>query len=911
MTEQFYRKKKLLKLRDQLLEDIGREVYRSGELPPEFEDLPKAIELKDKFLDHVRDRKTVLREARQKVMLALEALDREGGQLESELDEKLNPFFKSRNELLLRLDYAKDRVDSGGRRQQKYEKEIEDLTCRIEALDLRIKAGEKHRKTVSGDIEGRARPLRERLKKLNLNLGQALREEEQLKMQLHRRLRDLGIYYLEGELESEKFGKNYEELHRVIAELADYRKKVPNQISERVAKREGSFWKWMMLAFSAAFLVMVLFRTQYQQGEISFGDAAANFLQNPGDYRFFVDLNRPGLQSWRTAVPPLETLPGGSVFSGIARQDILAYVEVREQFGEGALALCGIKLRKTPARFAYRLVQQGWRREATKLGYEALGQGDLVWLVLTDREFLLLPKEALASFNIRPEETTGDIFRIEKKIVPFQNHLTLLQGLDQMVLEVDRNKYRMALYATQPLHDVDMRRQWLKNQVKKGVTESDIAFLEDSLVLKGAYDPLKEPFVKDELKAFVEHKISQYLGQAKIADGPAGRPSEVAASFTELAAFLQPQRQGIAVYRHDQGNLDLTQTLPLGLTITDMVWLNKSNAVLAVDSGSRSLFKLELFQGRLQVASQLWFGSPEAMSILGDRRPPFVPGHIYKTDQEDVAVLLEGTVPSDRRPRLVLLDLRTLQPVAVEEMPSHVKLPLVADWDETGHDLHVGVEANPRGRIGMTRVLGFRREGHVLALSRVIRAKPDAQNNSVSVVGLLSRNLNQDLLLHQVPGQLLTRYSFESGMWTEQEAIRLEQESVGTPPPSQHKGPSMVISRTGNWALVLAGSVSQGSANPPAMHLVDLTTSPLSSVMKVPLEGEPSSILRMPLSDRYWVCLPDKKILAPFVLKDRQVVLEAGKVLTMQTLHPTIMVADQWGEFLLVAGIFDSGFPMP
>jgi len=908
LSEQFYRKKQLLKLRDQLLEDIGRAVYKSGSLPEAFKDLPKAIRMKDKFLDHVRDRKKVLRHARTDVMLALEGLDRESGKLESEIDEKLSPFFKERDQLYLRLDHAKDRFGSSGRRNQNYAQEIEDLSCRIGALDLRIEAGEKHRRTMATDIENRARPLRERLKKLNQNLGQALREEEQLKSHLHKRLRDLGFHYLDTNREPEKFAPNYEELSRVISELADYRKSVPNRIPERVTRREGAFWKWMLLAFGLALMVMILFRTQYQQGEISFGDAAANFLQRNDDYRFFVDLNRPGLQSWRAAVPELESLPGGTVFSGIARQDILAFVEVREQFGEGEFALCGIKLRKTPARFAYRLAQQGWRREATKLGYEALGRGNLIWLVLTDREFLLLPRAALASFNVRPESADGPIFRIEKKITPFEKHLTLLQGFDLMMLEVDRSKYRLTLSATQSLHDVAMRRDWLKNQVKKGVTESDIAILEDSLVMKGTYDPLEKPFVKDELKAFVENKITGYLGQPKVGNAPAGRPAEVEASFTELASFLQPQRQGIAVYRHDQGSLDLTQTLPLGLSLSDLVWLNNSNAVLAVDMGSRSLFKLRLSQSRLQVESQLWLNSPEVTALLGERRPPFVPGRLFKTPDEDVGVLLEGILPKDRRPRMLLLDLRTLHPVAVEDLPSHVKRPLVAQWDESGHDLYIGVEPYSRSRVGVTRVLGFRREGHVLALSRVIRSKPDPVNGGV--VGLLNRNMTQDLILHQMPGQLVTRYQFERGMWVEQETIELEPEP-GHFDEHELKGPSMVMSRTGNWALVLSGNTVEGDAAQQGIHLLDLTTSPLSSVMKLPLDGAPSSILRMPLSDRYWVCMPNEKVLAPVVLKDRQLAVETDKVLNMQTLHPTIMVSDQWGEFLLVAGIFDSGFPMP
>lgn len=914
VSEQFYFKKKLLAQRDKYLEDIGRAVFQSEHLPEKFADLPREFLLKDTLREQLLGRKSVLRDARHEVMHELEKLEGQTRAIDANSLEKVGPARQERDRLKLRLDFAKDQSRKVVRGQQDLVKQIEELSCRIHALDMRIRAGNQHYQDQVEEVESRVRPLRERLGRLDQNIRQTQMEEEQLQSQVHLRFRELGYSYYENRKDPVKFEATYLKLDRLIDDLADHRKTAIELEVPETPKQESNYWKWMLAALMMGILVMVLFRTQYQRSHIDLGQVAHRMSISDDDYRFYADLTQAGMESWYGEIPELTSLPGGSIFSGMTHQDLLAFTVSRAEFGEGKLRFCGLKLRKTPARFTYRLVQQGWQRQATKLGYEALRKDGYVWIILTDREYMLVDEADLPLLEIYPEKPDSFVLRLEQELTPFDKYLALLQGLDRLELTLEQKRFALVLKPSEPLADLELRRLWLSSlQQQAGANQTTVmAFTEKGLEFSGPYDPLKAPVQRGKLKPFIYQQLSWIENDpSALANG--GEKAELnpskknqGFSFFDLASNLQLRRQGILVFRQGEPEFEQAQSMLFGLDLVDLVALPTKDEFLAVDAGTRSVLKLGFQKNLLQITSQFWFGEEEVSASLGSNFDDFIPGKLFVSPQSDFGILLEGKMPAHGRPRIVLMDLINLKPVAVEEL-STSRMPSVAAWSDEGHSLFVGTMGQT-GRAGFSRVYGYRREGHVLALSRIIRV--EGKGGRAHVGGLLVPSNGQDLFVHNLPPREIVRYQLNANAWQPTETVQLSEPRSGEAPVGV-LGATITKSRNGQYALVMESASNPGKDKDNSVFLIDLVSPQASASQRLELPGKPLSLWRMPLSDNFWISLPEEGLLFSLRIDTATEKLVAENLLKIKSMKPKYLTSSKWGDYLLVAGEFFSGFPEP
>lgn len=912
MSEQFYWKKQLLVQRDQLLENIGRSVFKANQLPPNFADLPKAFHLNDTLLEQIYERKKTLREARTLVMNDLDVLDQESAAIEAELDEKVGPFAHDLDKLKLNLAYAEDRQHKGMRLPADHATQIEDLSCKIQALELRVNAGSKHYRDKLEEVEHRAKPLRTRLQRLNRNIEKTFREEQQLEYQVQRRFRELGYSFFENRRDPATFEETYLQLDQLITQLADYRHPPAQAEEKHTPKQESPFWKWVLAAFLLGFLVMVLFRTQYQRSHVDFGQVAKNFHPQEDDYRFFVDLTRQGLGSWHQEIPNLESLPGGSVFRGIGSQDVLSFLISKQQFGQGELRFCGLQLRKTPARFGYRLVQQGWRRYATELGYEALSKGSLVWLILTHREYLLLEKDHLEQLQIFLDNPESLAFLLEQKLPPFERYQNLLQGLDHLQLSLKQNHFTLSLEPSERIGDADLRRQWLA-QFTSQLTQPlpvDMTFSQRGLVFEGVFDPQASPFQQGNMQAFIYQQLDGLL--AAQPKKPKNKPNEVVNAQAVEASPNDAVVQGLKVYRPTSNGLNPISSMMVGGDVSDLISLPKRDQVLVLDAVSRKLMLLNLKQGTLGSQQITDLDSAPMNRVLGQDLGGFTPGKLFPTPDEDFAIMLEGRLPKNGRARMILFDLNTLEPVAAEEMPDSNRLPSSATWSSDGHDLFVGI-ANHVESPDRIQVLGFRREGHVLALSRIIRS--EAETTRTFIGGLAMPDHTPDLFFHDLMNQTVMRYKFRVDSSLRTETVKLTDVLTTKSAKSAQAlrvAQTMVLSRNGNHAVVVEGRRIRDNQQEFGVYLVDLIAPQASATSRISLPARPAALSRMPLSNTFWTTLPQTGQLVEIRLLPQKQTLAQQRAVSTPGLAPTLITSDKWGQYLVVGGIVDKeGFPQP
>lgn len=907
MSEKFYWKKQRLAHRDKLLESIGRTVFNRDELPQSFGHLPRVFRLKEQLLDQLRDRKGRLRDVRNEAISQLEKLEQEAAVIEQEFEEKLLPFKQKRDRDMLRFQHAEDlAAQKEPRAGQNPEKAMEDLSCKVNALELRIQAGEKHRREKIEEIEKQARPLRERIARQNQMFSKALNEEEHLKMERLGQLIDLGYHYYSKRQEPETFESQYQALDKLIEELADYRtgKSLKEEAPEEEV-RENFFWKGLLVAIAIAAVISLLFRTQYREGQMNFATVAAKFLPSDSDDRLYMDLNQVGLESWYDDMPALVSLPGGSFFSGMARKDILGFIISKEALGDNPVRFCGVKLRQSPARAAYRLGQLGWKRQANKSGFQVLTKGDLMWVLLSDREFMLIPRNALDQLESLSKENDNSIFRLEKRITAFEAHQTLLQDLNRLELTLNGEDYQLDLQAEQALPDALLRKKWLEAKLEQNPPgpQIHISFNEDGLRIAGTYDPDQMPFHKDGLKAFVIEQLNPVLQSRPVAKQPNTRQSitmPAPAAVMDLPHLTTHATQGVMLLQHREEGVVPIHQVALGKALTDICFLDETKTALVVDAGNMCIHQLKLVQGQLKLGDTIQLNAKAMNGVFSTGTMPFIPSKIFAAPNEDFALVLEGEGGHRGRRRLLLLDLKSFSPVALEELPFSVKRPLAAAWGPNGHDVFVGTEVFPRVKGGATRVLGYHREGYILALSNVIRANPNEGRGGV--FDLLYRSAQSDMFLRHGPSQTLIRYAFSEGAWQMDERVVLEQEPKIPTEGQAMPGNSMEPSRNFLGALLLDRRSQIPAGDSYKLFAVDLDPLQFRVVHTLPLAGKPYSLMRIPLHDRYVVTLPGENgIETVDFIPETGELQEVGEA-KLEAFSPHAIASDAFGEFLLVTG---------
>lgn len=898
----FYKKKQLLAQRDKLLEEIGQTLFERKELPAEFQSLAQEFHNMDILLGQLRDRYRSLREDRDRVHLDYSELLNEQARIEDELSRELKPHRRDFDEISLKLQYQKDEIRRGSKRSRK-QGELERLEHRLKEINDHIKEIEEERKEVQEDLRNKIEPLAARLKKWNVGIRKIQEEEEHLSSNRKSRLRDLGYCHYTGKPDDPNFAAKYGRLDLLRMELADTTKSIKHIEPEMPKKQERGNWGWLFLFSLVAIWTGYRYRTQFSQEDVPLLDIASAFLSEEPQYRLFANMTRVNNARLKVEIPDLEMLPGGMVFKGISAADINAILVARQGAARERLQFFGMKLRRAPTRFSLRLRQRGWTHLPSNLKWRALTDGQWVWLILNDHAYFLLRREALAGFEALTIPNPPEIL-FKDKIEAFGNNRPLLQGLNLLELTLDEKRFQIEIRSLEPLPDWDDRVALLEALTQdRPANQIQFQLQNGKLLLAGPRESFTPTNIQNQtLREFVMREIGLLVKRNSLPIVGRRRPSATEMIAGKMAIPLPANpRQRLMMYEHQRGALRLVDDLSIGIDLCGMAFQRDDESLLVADQAGHALYKLRIVDSRLVTERYRLFAG--AAKVPGDdlyrEDRAFSPAFISVAPGEPFAVVLEREPASPGSPKLLLLRTSTLEVVGEKELPRGADFASGAAWDAAGQTLFVGCSSKEERLDNAPGVVIYHRNGHQLLFTHYIDL-PVSPSGRLEISGLAVESVRRELYFLRFPGAAFTRYTLERFPAGEIGTIYL-RDSHQPRGLTTNETPfsALALNRTNTFALVALASGLETTGR-SLLHLVDLSGTKSTLIDTLDIEMVPSAMLRIPLSDRFWVAGKRARGIAQVKIGDNLLSLEDR--FYFDDFEPAYLACDPWGRYLFIAG---------
>lgn len=892
MLEKFYEKKQLLAQRDTILEEIGQDVFDAGDLPKGFEDLPNEFQGIDKLLHQLRDRYRVLKEDHDKVHYDHVALLNKAAKIEHQYNLELRPYKRQHDEVVLKEQYLKDQDESGKR--NKPQADLDSLSVEVRRLDEIVEELEQKRKQKLEPIQSQIQPLEEKLRKYDHGLSQVEEEEEHLSSKRDKRLQDLGYYYHHNRIAKEQFGDQYSVLDDLREKLTDNRKTHDWVDPLEETTEETRSIAWAAILVVGALLVIFFFRTEYERKQLPLSGFTSEYRPEAysDTYRLYMEtdtINTPALLS---EVVALETLPGGSAFSGKQVADLQHYLMVREEGRQGEILLTGLVFKQAPSQVAVNLGKQGWKYLPSSKNWELIGNDRWVWAILTEREFLLFRRKHLNYVETFTPKADENRLRLHTDLPAFGNNYPILKGFDRLTFSIKGDQFQMHLTASQPLPNMAERSSRIQTleavNPDLGLT---MALQDDLLNISGNTKALGLSSLADDNLASVAVSLMDRF-RLKV---PTGAPESQMQAELQNSGVPFGQRQGIQLIYPRSSGLIRGPRFPIGNNITGLDYWPGDHSLIVADPGVGYIYKLKHIQQQMVVADVQKFEKTDFTRELAS----FTPTTLKVTPGNAYAVALDQSPKKDEPAKLVLLRLSDLEPTWVEELPEGVQSPLCVSWDANGQDLFIGVSGRKRRGSSSWAVLLYRRDGATLHLSRLIDLNIEG-SDWLQVPSVAYQPSQDSLYFYQYPYNLVSRYRLDRDVRDPIERLRLKPQNMAATSWFYTDGRLLSLNRDQTMAVAIDYNQPLREPGDPLLRLIATGDGPLELIDSLDIESAPFSMARKPLTDVFWLTVPKARKLVQVRIENRTLVYDDE--LPLPGFVPHLVCSDRWGDTLFVVG---------
>lgn len=905
----FYKKKRMLARRDDLLEEIGEVVYESGDLPPRFADLHREFRGLDALLRQLWDRKLALQRDFDRLEEDYSIQQKELAKLESAHLKEIKPHRKARDELALKRRHHKDRMVRAPRPRQK--PVLEDLERRYRNLEQTVDMLEKdHRRKIAA-FQAELEPLEQRREKLNRGIRNVEEERIRLKTSRQRRLRDLGHYYFEKRIDEANFGVKYGQLKILKLELAHSRQEHVHEDFSPVRKPKENQWKWVWLVILAAVLTGYLFRTEFREEEVNLEALAMPFLSDH-DWRIFINLAEVDRLAVSPYLPNLQALPGGTAFRDFTTEDIVSLATSGRQ--PQTPTFLGVSLRRQPSRFANRLRELGWQHRRIPGEWLALSKDDWVWVMLNPRQYVLVHQREVPKLQHDNVSVAADDLLLAGTWPPFNSNKPVLAGADRFELRLKGVSATLAVSFSKEPVDWGLRKQLLRARRGRDGLPFKIQVADKALVIQCPRDAFTPPtYNADDLQDLVESFMRQYLREGRLPIAADNQPdnteiptaanqmalkdtqAETSGAWPSFEPFAEDRSSNyrIDAYLQDVEQIRRISSANFGEDITGMAFLGQYRSLLVADGGAGTLAMMPFRRQRLQGAHTVDLSGSERG--LGVEQSRFQPSFLSVDPKQRFAVLAGNTSHAER-PLLVLVDLASMRVVWREELPRTVFGIRSAVWSPDGERLYLGCAAKGRRNQTALALLDYQHANGILQLTSLVDLPvANMENQVVADIGLNQKTGH--LYLWRVPQRQFVR-------------IPIDAMGAGEYPtfePLNHliddgmvvNSGRMVMTRHRDQLLLSLNVVDQSTQDRALFALLDVNQA-FQPMNTLSLAVSPEALYRVPLSNRYWATLSGKPHLVRLRIHNQAVQLDLSPA--DLTVHPQWVAMDPFGDFLFLAG---------
>ena len=853
--------------RDDILEAIGADLFEQGNLPAEFESMRLDFQNMDILVTQLKDRYRAMQEERDKVRLEEQDQSSRYAKIEKYWDGELSIPMRDQEEARLRLHCIRDSDTTEG--------DPNSLKKHFETAGQLVSRLQSEKRKALDEISEIIRPLQVRLQKLESGMNQVRQEAEHLSQNRQKKFRRLAYHFYKNKLESEQFGARFALLDHIRTELGDNRKPPhpENMVFER--KEEGGIsWNGLMWLGLIIIFVGFHFRAQFfQQADVLASVTRAMHRDKEAEMTMFADLNIIDRKKLDADFPDLATLPAGTELFSETRRDEIQQIAISRK-KDGDLLFCGLKLKASIVNFGQRLVRRGWYRQPTLMNFQAFTNKEFIWLVLGPREYLLIPAKEFGRFQNIEVKSTSNVFWLQEKIIPFDNNSPLLQGLDKLTVKMDKNNFAIDLSATNAIPEMEQRHELLDTLVRRAaVSERQYTIGPKRFSINGPNAHMQpEHFSGQRLVWFIKELMSDLTEYATESD-------------LEFNTAL-PEQNGnfITVMAGARSNLHYAGSFSAGLSIADLAFLKKHGAILATDEKARSLRKWQLRGNVLESAGELVFGNNAARGLDA----PFNPATMIVDPEEKLVAVLEKDPFFRRNPRIAFVTTEDLGVRWIVDLPKEVGKSLSGAWDQSGSTLVVGCSARRmRGKSSLAVLLYHLEDGEPRLFQLI-----DLPHGGVAPPNIPSLAWNthdNQLLLFQTPNQNLIRYALDRTS----DAI-MEAMPFGVGLNETTLSARLALNRTEDKGILLGAGPGD-----TYLHLVSFGQEAMSLAERFDPGFKPAAILRIPMTDRFWVTGEERGVVAVVRISDNKLKLESQTPLT--NFAPSLMTSDTWGDLLFLA----------
>lgn len=876
--EAFFKKKQLLAQRDDLLEEIGQELFDSGELPSAFATLPKEFQTFDILVRQLKERYRSLKEERDRSVLHLHDYTEEKNRAEKEIMRELKPARQDCDELMLKERFNKD--------MKKPDEACKEISDRLnEALD-HVETLEARLARNQMSCNEKIHPLKEHIISLERTIRDVLDEEERLSYERKKRLRDLGYHFRSCPPNKESLASKYAKMKLLRIELAEFqhsekRDRGDRQEEPEVIKKSGLGEGWLVpiLILVAAVVLGYFFRTKFEEHDIDFADIAAHYLTDEVTDSLYVDLSQIPVSRVSSLLPRLTSLPGGEIsFTSLDSEDL---VDLLVAHKEGELLYCGLRFRTAPARFSLRLHQKGWDYQTSILSRKVLKKDNWVWLQLNEKAFLLVPADKAQKLEQLPMVNYSQALAFRGSIQPFDNNHALLQGFDRLDIQVDQNRFEVQLTATAPLVDLAEREDLLKSSLAR--KDLSVSFKNQELDIAGSADLLPDTFDLVELQAMIANQVRPIMR----------KKDRIQLNET---VNLEPgtETERLLLFETSYGEPKDVAHLPLDGGVVESHFQEATKGLLVLTEANLKRYRIN--KSRLEYDCSAEFAEAE-VGDNGNGARGFEASQMIVTPDSTFAVILENErrgVFRSQRPRFLLTDLNDVVITGVETLAGNATACLNGTWDASGETLYLGVR--PRQRRGQSRqaVVIYQRQGQDLSFQRILEL-PNS-NERFNITDLWQDSYRDHLYLSLWPQERVVRFDLKQDSDAQLLSLRqsLSKETNATMPRG-----GMVSNRTGD-GLLMVGSQPNSVDGRHELNLIDVSEGKMALIDTLDPGIRISRIWRQPLSDQFWVLSEmDEQILLVQIVDGH---LEGKALLPLSGMRPAHIKSDPLGRHVFVIG---------
>ena len=889
--ERFYKKKRILAQRNQLLERIGQAAFERGDLPAEFAQLPHEFQRMAILLGQLHDRYHALKKDRDRVHFQLDDLLNRLARQDNKYALKLRQPYHDRDELSIKIRYQKEQQPRGLLRFLDGAENMADLEQRMAKIQTTIAELEKAKRQALAALKNEIEPLEERLNRLDGAIQAIQDEENHLSSDRQYRLRDLGRWYRQRKAEDRQFLQAYAQLDNLNAQLIGGENDPIPLEPVGPKKRTPMNWLPMVVCILLSLGVIFAFRTQFHTRHFPLRSLLGLYPADAYPELFYADLERG---EFAEALPSLERVLEYAGLASLKPERLSALILVRDDFQSDVVRAFGLRFRQPNPGIVSRLYRQGWRYLSSDLGMEAMTDGRFVWLVYNPRTFIMIPLEMIDSLETLSEPREKWRFLLQSEIAPRGNHSPLLQGLDRFRFEQFADRFVATWSTEQHLTDLSLRKTYLKALMDlPRENEMTLAFQGDQLEFRGPV-ALLEGTARDAeaLSAQLYYDIEileRRFHQGADLKPDLKSPLKDAFSGTGAGAYLRVFDQG-------GDRLRLLAESALGGPFHDMIYLKREKALLL--SEDHSLKKVVWNGQRLKEKEPR--GRPPVFppGLAGSTEARFLPGILRTDPEENLVLALSGGWNWDLPSSITLLQLPDLQPMWRQELPVGL-YGLDAQWDAAGRMVYVSVAARKTQRGRSPAVLVYQLENGTLGLMHSLETDHDSEDWSLPLALNSEPNSRGFFFFH------LTSQRLVHGTGPQDPLVGLSLAPDDTLPVHYQPGgelPRGLVfpNRTGRALLLLSGQHVLPSESRSTLQLVDLTKKEPTLIQSRQLNMDPSDGLRIPLSDRFWICSPEARELIKISLDDSGFRFKESR--TFDYFRPRLLACDELGRYLFCLG---------